>query len=68
MVTEDARDFGRIVQTWASRGERHAGIVFTSPRRFHRGSSNYPENLVNALTALFDSAPDDQVDWVHWLQ
>lgn len=68
VVTEDAKDFGRIVRAWVTRGEHHAGVVFTSPRRFHRGSSSYPENLVVALTALLDSPPDVQKDWVHWLQ
>jgi hypothetical protein len=68
VVTEDAKDFGSIVRAWVTRGEHHAGVVFTSPRRFHRGSSSYPENLVVALTTLLDSPPDDQQDWVHWLQ
>jgi len=67
LVTEDAKDFGRIIRAWTAGGEHHAGVVFTSPRRFHRGNSSYPENLVVALTALFDSPPDDQKDWVHWL-
>jgi hypothetical protein len=67
IVTEDAKDFGRIVRAWATSGEHHAGVVYTSPRRFHRGSSGYPENLVVALTAFLDSPPDDQKDWVHCL-
>lgn len=68
IVTEDAKDFGRIVRAWATSSEHHAGVIFTSPRRFHRGSSSYPENLVVALTALLESPPEDQQDWVHWLQ
>ncbi|MCA1845878.1 MAG: hypothetical protein LC792_22355 [Actinobacteria bacterium] len=31
---------------------RHAGVVFTSPRRYHRGSAAYPANLVAALSVL----------------
>jgi hypothetical protein len=68
IVTENAKDFGRIIRDWSSTGEHHAGVVFTSPRRFHRGSSAYPQNLVVALTRLLDSAPEDQSDWVHWLE
>ena len=68
IVTEDAKDFGRIVRAWATSSGHHAGVIFTSPRRFHRGSSSYLENLVVALRALLESAPDDQQDWMHWLQ
>ena len=68
LVTENAKDFDRIVRSWVASGEHHAGVVFTSPRRYHRGSSNHPENLVVALTTLLESPPDDQKDWVHWLQ
>lgn len=67
IVTEDAKDFDRIVRAWVATDDHHAGVIFTSPRRFHRDSSNYPENLVVALTNLLESPPDDQRDWVHWL-
>jgi uncharacterized protein with PIN domain len=67
LVTEDAKDFDRIVRAWATTGEHHAGVIFTSPRRFHRGSSSYPEDLVLALSRLLDSPPDDPRDWVHRL-
>jgi hypothetical protein len=67
LVTENAKDFDRIVRTWAARGDHHAGIVSTSPRLFHRGSLRYPENLVAALTKLLQSPPGNQKDWVHWL-
>ena len=67
VVTENARDFDRIIRAWSARGDRHAGIVFTSPRRFHRGSSAYPNNLVAALRTLLDHPPESMVDWIHWL-
>ena len=66
-VTENARDFDRIVRSWTPRGEPHGGVVFTSPRRFHRGSKAYPDNLVVALAALLDDPPDSTLDWIHWL-
>ena len=68
LVTENVKDFDRIVRTWVASGEHHAGVIFTSPRRFHRGSSAYPENLVVGLAAVLESPPEDQEDWVHWLQ
>jgi acyl-CoA reductase-like NAD-dependent aldehyde dehydrogenase len=68
IVTEDAQDLDRIVRAWVATAEHHAGVIFTSPRRFHRGSGSYPENLAVALTTLLESPSDDQRDWVHWLQ
>ena len=67
VVTENARDFDRIARTWTVAGEHHAGIVFTSPRRFHRGSRAYPANLVQSLRALLQDPPAGATDWVHWL-
>jgi hypothetical protein len=67
LVTENVKDFARIVHAWAAAGEHHAGILFTSPRRLHRGSLAYPENLVVALERfLGDPVPAGQ-DWLHWL-
>ncbi len=67
MVTENVKDFARIIHAWAAAGEHHAGIVFTSPRRFHRGSLAYPENLVVALERFLGEPPPAGEDWVHWL-
>ncbi len=68
IVTEDAKDFDRIVRSWAALGEHHAGVIFTSLRCFHRASSGYPENLISELARFFESPPAVQEDWVHWLQ
>jgi hypothetical protein len=68
VVTENAKDFDRIVRSWAATGEHHAGVIFTSPRRFHRGSTGYPENLIVALTRFLARPPVTEFDWVHWLQ
>lgn len=67
LVTENAKDFDRIVRAWSGTSEHHAGVVFTSPRRYHRGSRGYPANLTAALSGLLASAPPDTADWVHWL-
>ncbi|MDQ3681207.1 MAG: DUF5615 family PIN-like protein [Actinomycetota bacterium] len=67
LVTENAKDFDRIVRSWTAAGEHHAGVVFTSPRRYHRGSSGYPQNFIAALQALLADPPDAESDWVLWL-
>jgi hypothetical protein len=67
VVTENARDFDRIVRAWPANGEHHAGVIFTSPRRYHRGSRSYPANLTAALRALLTDPPQNPADWVHWV-
>ncbi len=67
LVTENVRDFDRLVRLGAESGTHHAGVIFTSPRRFHRGSSAYPDNLVKALSAFLAKAPEQFTDQVHWL-
>ena len=57
LVTENVKDFDRIVRAWAAAGEHHAGVVFTSPRRYHRGSTSYPQNLISALRKVLDDPP-----------
>jgi hypothetical protein len=56
------------VRSWAVTGEHHAGVVFTSPRRYHRGSNAYPANLVATLGMLMADPPSGDGDWVFWLQ
>lgn len=68
VVTENARDFDRIVRTWAATGEHHAGVVFTSPRRYHRGASACPANLTAALAQLLQQPPPSTLNWIHWLE
>ncbi len=65
-MTESVRDFDRIVRGWPAAGEHHAGVVFTSPRRYHRGSRSYPGNLIAALE-LLTSGPPEEDDRVQWL-
>jgi hypothetical protein len=67
VVTENAKDFDRIVRAWAARGEHHSGVVFTSPRRYHRGSAAYPGNLIAALRDLLTDPPAEKTDWIRWL-
>ncbi|MGH9041777.1 MAG: DUF5615 family PIN-like protein [Acidimicrobiia bacterium] len=67
LVTENARAFDRIVRAWAACGDHHIGVVFTSPRRYHRGSAAYPASLISALGDLLADVPREQTDWVRWL-
>ncbi|MDQ1360253.1 MAG: hypothetical protein QOJ44_630 [Acidimicrobiaceae bacterium] len=68
VVTENAKDFDQIVRSWAATGKHHAGVVFTSPRRFHRGRHSYPEDLIAALGRLLADPPAATRDWVTWLE
>lgn len=67
VVTENAKDFDRIVRAWSLSGEHHAGVVFTSPRRYRRATKAYPANLVAGLASLLSDPSADQVDMIHWL-
>jgi Domain of unknown function (DUF5615) len=67
-VTENVKDFDRIIRAWSTTNEHHAGVVFTSPRRFHRGRLSYPEDLVVALVNLLAAQFEAEEDWVHWLE
>ncbi len=68
VVTENVRDFNRIVRAWVAVDEHHEGVIFTSPRRFHRGAKSYSVNLVQALAKLLEDPPKSGRDWVHWLE
>jgi len=68
LVSENARDFDRIVRAWAAVRRQHGGVIFTSPRRFHRGGSAYPTNLISALSKLLEDPPKTTLDWIHWLE
>ncbi|HET6793337.1 MAG TPA: DUF5615 family PIN-like protein [Acidimicrobiales bacterium] len=67
LVTQNARDFDRIIRAWAATARHHGGVIFTSPGRFHRGGTAYPTNLVNALSKVLDNPPSEVLDWTHWL-
>lgn len=67
LVTENVRDFMPIHRRFLERGEAHAGIIFTSPRRFPRRSQALGL-LVKALAerALDPNASELEGD-VAWL-
>lgn len=58
IVTENVVEFAAIAARWATEGRSHAGLVFTSPKRFNRATRAYPGNLVVALRNLLSEPPD----------
>lgn len=58
IVTENVVDFAAIAARWATESRPHAGLVFTSPKRFNRATRGYPGNLVVALRNLLSEPPD----------
>ena len=71
VVTENVKDFAALSQRWAASGDRHAGIVFTHPRRFPRAARNHILTLSDAL-AQFVGDRASQVreveSFVWWLE
>ena len=67
VVTENVRDFARIAGRWAGESRAHAGIVFTNPTRFHRGSGAYPDDVASALAALARTGWQPFPGEVRWL-
>ena len=52
VVTENVKDFAVLHRQCCATGERHAGLIFTHPRRFPRAASNHVSVLADALAAL----------------
>lgn len=59
LVTENVRDYRRLEsELLAGGGSRHAGLVYTTDRRFPRGDPATTGRLVRALDALIRAAPN----------
>jgi hypothetical protein len=67
VVTENVKDFAPLAAMWAAQEREHAGIVFTSPKRFPRSSSSYPESLIQAIVTMAATAQTNGT-WAIWLQ
>lgn len=67
LVTENVGDFTLLHGRWLAEGRAHAGIVFTSPKRFQRASLAYPGVLIEALTRFVQELPVQGDSWVWWL-
>jgi predicted nuclease of predicted toxin-antitoxin system len=57
LVTENVADFAELHRRSLASGEEHAGIVFTSSKRFPR-TRRAIGRLVRALDALIETHPD----------
>lgn len=67
IVTENVVDFAAIATRWATEGRAHAGLIFTSPKRFNRATLAYPGNLVVALHGLLGDPPEIGASGTWWL-
>jgi predicted nuclease of predicted toxin-antitoxin system len=70
LVTEDVADFATIERWHRSSHQDHHGVVFTSDKRFPRGTAAAIGQLIRALDALLEDPPllHDSGSWVHWLE
>lgn len=66
VVTENVVDFAELHRQSVLRGDSHAGLVFTSPRRFPR-TRRAIGKLVRALDALIADGPGNLVEQTWWL-
>ncbi len=68
LLTENVQDFMPLVREGAARGDRHQGVVFTSPRSMPR-SVRTIGLYVERLDALLREHPADDAlaDQVRWL-
>ncbi|MGH2920739.1 MAG: DUF5615 family PIN-like protein [Gaiellaceae bacterium] len=69
LLTENVPDFIPLVREAAARGDRHLGVVFTSPRSMRRTLAAI-DAYVDRLDGLLRERPTDEAlaDQVHWLQ
>ena len=67
VVTENVADFRPLVVECIAQGKSHAGIIFTSNRRFPRGDSRTLGRLVQALDGLIVGRLD-LTGLEYWLQ
>jgi Domain of unknown function (DUF5615) len=68
LVTENVADFMPLVRGAAATGERHFGVVFTSPHSLPRAQRTIGAYVEALGTLLRDRPADDALaDEVHWL-
>jgi Domain of unknown function (DUF5615) len=68
LLTNNVGDFALLIQQWTSRGESHAGVIFTSDDSMPR-SRNTIGLYVERLSQLLDERPEENSfrDRVEWL-
>jgi hypothetical protein len=64
IVTENVRDFRPLAEALLAAGESHAGLVFTTEKRWPRSD---PGSLIGALDGLLTSTAEQPADAEFWL-
>lgn len=64
VVTENIRDFRPLAEALLAAGESHAGVLFTTDKRWPRSD---PGALVNAFDELLTSTSEQPIDVELWL-
>ena len=64
VVTENVRDYRPLAEALLAAGDSHAGLVFSTTRRWPRTD---PGSLITALDNLAASTPSQPVDMEIWL-
>lgn len=67
LVTENVVDFMSLAMRWTGMNTAHAGLVFTSPKRFNRATVAYPGNLTRGLRLFLADPPVSGGSWIWWL-
>lgn len=64
VLTENVRDFRPLAEALLTAGGSHAGLVFTTDKRWPRSD---PGSLITGIDAMLVSAPGQPVDAEIWL-
>jgi len=64
VLTENVRDFRPLAEALLAAGESHAGLLFTTDKRWPR---NDPGHLITALDELLTSTSEQPVNAELWL-
>jgi Domain of unknown function (DUF5615) len=66
LVTENVSDFEPLRRAWNAQGRSHAGLVYSSPRRFPR-DRQFTGAIVTALEQMIVTGQVPGPDGVGWL-
>jgi hypothetical protein len=68
LLTEDVSHFVALVREWLLAGERHFGVIFTSPRSMPRGRETTGRYVARLDEFLAERPADDALaDQIAWL-
>ena len=64
VVSENVRDYRPLAEALLAGGESHAGLVYTTDKRWPRAD---PGSLITAIDELLNATPHQPVDAEIWL-